>query len=837
MPNRLNSENWIFYEPRLEMTLVGRFLVRLCSYVTYAGLSVTSIIFLLNDLRSLKAIGALLILFLLDRLRVANRADRSLDRASGGKINLAHYLSPKSYAVIEWALDRAIFSKSDFELYLLKKLTDRSEIQEGLTRVDVKPEEFRGAVEKEISIYSGGVVNRKEISIRLMSLVKIAASAAIDAGGSRIDPKDLLLALVLFGDSEAGKIFKKFDLSADSLFNSLITSQFRSTFARLSRMPSSLVGLLAQPRRARRRVMNRAWTARPTPLLDQFSRDITDLARSESVGFLIGHHKEYDRLVDVLSRPGRPNVLLVGEAGSGKSTLVAHLAFEIVKDRVPAPLFDKRLVELEIGGLVSGVNEDELEVRVNRVINEIAAAGNLILYIPDIHNLFRTSGQGRISAADVLLPAIKSDAFSVIGATSPREFKQYVEPNSDFGSSFESVRVEEISENDAVKLLSFESVLLERQFRAVISFSALREAVNLAKKYFHQKLLPGSAEDLLRESLADAVGRKKKILTADDVIAVAEKKVNIPIHKAGKEEAAKLLNLEAEIHQRFIDQEEAVGSVARALREYRSGLSRKGGPIATFLFVGPTGVGKTELSKILAKIQFGSSEAMTRLDMSEYQDKSSIHRLLGMPDGSATGNLIAAVTEKPYSLILLDEFEKAHPDILNIFLQVFDDGRLTDNLGRTVDFQNTIIIATSNAHSNFIQSEIAAGASVEKISEQIKKKLTEYFRPELLNRFSDVVVFKPLSPEHIKAVAKIQLAGLAATLMENQGIEMSFSDSAVSEIARVGFDPSFGARPLRNAISEKIKAGLSERILKGEVKKGDTIKVVYDQGLFKYLNV
>ncbi len=837
MRNQLNPEKWFFYEPRLEMTLAGRFLVRLCSYVAYAGLSVTSVLFLINDLNSLRATGALLVLFLLDRARVASWADRSLGGISEGRINLAHYLSPKSYAVIEWALDRAIFVKSDFELMLLKRLSDRPEIQEGLTRVDVKPEEFRASLDVELAASSGKAIDRREVATRLMSLVKVAASAAVDAGGSQIDPKDLLLGLALFGDSETGKVFKKFDLSADSLFNSLITSQFRSRFSGLSRMPASLVGLLARPRRARRRIMNRAWTARPTPLLDQFSRDITDLARSEAVGFLIGHQKEYDRLIDVLSRPGRPNVLLVGDSGSGKSTLVAHLAFEIVKDRVPQPLFDKRLVELEIGGLVSGVNEDELEVRVNRLVNEIAAAGNVILYIPDIHNLFRTSGQGRISAADVLLPAIKSDAFSVIGAVPPREFKQYIESNSDFGRSFELVRVEEISESDATRLLSFESVLLERQFRVVISFSALREAVGLAKKYFHQKFLPGSAEDLLKESLADAVGHKKKILTAADVISVAEKKVNIPIHKAGKEEAAKLLNLETEIHQRLIDQEEAVSSVARALREYRSGLSRKGGPIAAFLFVGPTGVGKTELSKILAKIQFGSSEAMTRLDMSEYQDKSSIHRLLGAPDGSSTGNLVAAVTEKPYSLILLDEFEKAHPDILNIFLQVFDDGRLTDNLGRTVDFQNTIIIATSNAHSNFIQSEIANGASVEKISEQIKKKLTEYFRPELLNRFSDIVVFKPLSRDDIRAVAKIQLAGLAATLLESQGIELSFSESAVSEIARLGFDPSFGARPLRTAISEKIKSGLSERILKGEVKKGDNVRVDFQDGVFKYLNV
>ena len=484
---------------------------------------------------------------------------------------------------------------------------------------------------------------------------------------------------------------------------------------------------------------------------------------------------------------------------------------------------------------MAGAEEGELQKRLKRIIAEITVAGNVILYIPDIHQLTKTSGQLRLSAAEVLLPAIKSSAFSAIGSTYPRDFKQYIEPDSDFLSAFEPIHVQEISEAEAIKFLVYISIILEKQFKTFISFGAIKEAVSLAHKYFHQQLLPSSASDLLKESLADASEKGQKILTAEDIIKTAERKINIPIHRASKEEAEKLLNLEDLIHQKLIDQDEAVKGVARALREYRSGLTRKGGPIAAFLFVGPTGVGKTELSKILAKIQFGSSEMMARFDMSEYQDKQSIFRLIGFPDGSVSGSLTDAIMAKPYSLILLDEFEKAHPDVLNIFLQVFDDGRLTDNLGRTVDFQNTIIIATSNAHSEFIKSEIEAGREMGQISEELKKKLIDYFKPELLNRFSDIMVFKNLSRSDLEAITWLLVADLGSQLREAQGIDIIFEDSAVRKLAELGYDPVFGARPLRKVISDKIKAVLAERILKNEIGRGGSVKIIYEGDEFRFV--
>ena len=447
--------------------------------------------------------------------------------------------------------------------------------------------------------------------------------------------------------------------------------------------------------------------------------------------------------------------------------------------------------------------------------------------------MVKTSGQMRLSAADVLMPAIKGDAFSVIGATYPREFKQYIEPNNDFVSAFEVVRVQEISEDEAIKFLVYDSIILEDQYRMIISFSAIKQSAMLAHKYFRQKLLPTSAEDLLKEALADASEKRKKILSGDDVIEIAQRKINIPLRAVKETEAKKLLDLEELIHRRLIDQEEAVRAVARAMREYRSGLSRKGGPISTFLFVGPTGVGKTELSKILTKIQFGATEAMIRFDMSEYQNKESIYRFIGSPDGTAGGTLTNAVLEKPYSLVLLDEFEKAHPDILNLFLQVFDDGRLTDSLGRTVDFQNTIIIATSNAHSDFIKAEIEKGRNMKDIGDELKKKLTSIFRPELLNRFSGVIVFRNLLPEHIAAIAKIQLEELAATLRD-QGVELAFDDPAIKKVAELGYDPVFGARPLRNVISDRIKSVLAEKILKNEISRGSKLTVGFKNEEFQF---
>ncbi len=809
-----------FNDPRLKMTIAGRLIVRLGAYAGYALLVVGAAMFLAGDVRLLRAFGLLLMLFLADRAAHARKSEKNILRLPEGKINAASYCAPASFGVLEWAFDRALFSGKNFYLFLAQRLLNRHDVQAGLVRMDVKPGDMKNRIEAALRESSAASTSKNQLLYKVGVVTAQAIGTAYRLHDPQIDPKDLFAALALVEDEDCRRLFGSFNIAPGDLQNAMVFSAGPGR---------NLTGFLSRPHKTRHRIMNRAWTARPTPYLDQVSSDLTDLARLGQIGMLIGHEQEYDRLLDVLSRPGRPNALLVGDAGSGKSSVVEHLAFEISKDRVPPQLFDRRLVKLDIGSLVAGAGESEMQARTKKILEEIVRAGNIILYIPDIHNLMKTAGGRGVSAADMLVPAIKSGAFSVIGGTYSQEYKQYIETNSDFAGGFETIRVQEVSEDEAAQYLVYESLLLERQYRIIISFAAVKEAVVLAKQYFHGKLLPASAEDLLKEALADAAGKRRKVLGADDVIAVAEKKINVPIHKAGKEEAETLLNLEEVIHARLIDQEEAVRAVSRALREYRSGLARKGGPIASFLFVGPTGVGKTELSKILAGIQFGSAEMMARFDMSEYQDKGTVNRLLE--------NVTDAIRQRPYSLVLLDEFEKAHPDILNLFLQVLDDGRLTDAAGRTVDFQNTIVIATSNANSDFIKAELEKGADVRTLSEAVKKKLTGFFKPELLNRFSGIIVFKPLSSAAIERIAGIQLSEVAETLRQSQGIELQFDDEVVREIARRGFDPVFGARPLRGVISEQVRGVLAEKILRGEVARGSRIKAVMSNGALQFKNV
>lgn len=824
----MKATEYYFKDQRLQMTAAGRFLVRLSIYFTYALLVSLILVFFISGTRQMASLGVLLSLFVLHSASKIGKAERALARASLKQPNVRVYMEPATLRILESAFDQVAFSGGDVALRMLRMLIRRPEIKRALIRMDVSAEDMLLKVEDYIGKEKGFKPSKSEL-LALVERIALAAFArAKNHYGRAIEPHDLFAAIGGIGNDYVERIFTLFDIKADDLESALLFSKAA---------PSKLAGFFSRPFKVRHRVMNRAWSARPTPFLDQFSTDITDMVRSGDSGFLVGHKAEYEQLVDVLSKPGNPNALLIGEPGSGRETIIHHLAFQIAKDRVPKPLFDKRLVSLEIGSLFAGAAAGEIESRVKRIVNEIAVSKNIILYIPDMHNLVKTTGTGTMSAADVLIPAIRSGAFSVVGATYPREFKQLIEPNTDFASSFDLVRVQELSESEAVQYLVYASLVLEQEFKVTTSFGAVKKAVQIAKKYFRTKLLPSSAEDLLKEALADASQNHRDAIGVNDIIAIAERKINVPLRDATKDEAKSLLGLEEQIHKKFIDQEEAVKAVSRSLREYRSGLSRKGGPIAVFLFVGPTGVGKTELSKMLAEIQFGSREMMVRFDMTEYQDKQSIFRLIGSPDGQSRGALTDAVKEKPYSLILLDEFEKANADVLNLFLQVFDDGRLTDNLGRTVQFDNTIIIATSNAHSPFIKEQIEKGTPIAQVAEELKRKLTDFFKPELLNRFSDIIVFKNLSKEDTKAIARLNLKDLATALSAAQAIDLAFEESAVSAVAEQGYDPVFGARPLRNVISQKLRSVLAEQILKGEIKKGDSLSCVYENGQFVFKKV
>ena len=818
-----------YRELRLEMNVAGRFFVRASKYLGYGLLTAMTVAFFISDIEALRWLAVSFLIFIAHRIYHRDDADRSLkDIKAGDKINIKDYLVPSAWNILEYAFDRSLFGGGDFCLLALKQLLSRKDVRTAFRKLEVDPAEVEQKLNDYIKESKGVKQSKAEIKKTIERLAVAAFNQAMKGDGKYIYPYHLIGALGFIRNDFLSRLFGLFGIQPADLENAIIFSRFYSRFAFLRGLPKVLGGFAHRPFKGRHRVMNRAWTARPTPVLDMYGIDFTELAGAQKLGFLVGHEKEFDRLLDVLSRHTKPNALLVGEPGSGSETIVAHLAYRLVKDDVPAELFDKRLVSLQIGNLVAGAVTGELQGRVKKIVDEIKIAGNIVLHIPDIHNIVKTSNEGYISVADQFLSLINDDKFPIVGCAYTREFRQLIEPRSDFTNAFEIIRVNEISVADAVRLIAYESLILEHQYKIVITFGAIREAVKLAHKYFRDKLLPSSADELLKEALSDAIGRSEKILGAEAVIRVAEKRVNVPIGAASESESQKLLNLEQFIHERLIDQEEAVRAVSGALREYRSGLSREGGPIAAFLFVGPTGVGKTELSKILARIQFGSEEAMVRFDMTEFQEKQTLSRFTGADDGGRS--LAEAIRQKPYSLILLDEFEKAHPDILNLFLQVFDDGRLTDNLGRTVDFQNTIIIATSNAHSAFIKEQIEGGRDIKSIAPELQKKLVDYFRPELLNRFSKIIVFKNLSPQDIESIARLQLRSFEASLRETHGINAEFTEDAIKKIAELGYDSVFGARPLRGVISDRIKSVLAEKILKGEIQKGAELRIVCPGG-------
>lgn len=831
MPQNISKYDLYFDDPRLRMTIAGRMLVRVISYVSYLVLIVAAVMFLLaRDIPTLFYLGIFLVLVLADLLVHHGEGDTPIsDLPGAGRVNVADTMSAAAFSVIERAVDRSIVTKKSFLLELTNRLFDIPQVEDGLRRLDVDPKAFKAKMDTLME----GSTPQSSTDVMTPLAVHALASAA-SAGHEFITPSDLFSALPALGDENLDRLFSLFNVEEGDLERALIFSALASRRGPFSRIPDVVGGFARETHRVvPHRIMNRAWTSRPTPTLDKYSVDYTDLARDSQAGFLIGHEAEYNRLVEAIGKPVDPNAILIGEPGIGKEAVIRHLAYCLVKDDVPQALFDRRLVGLQLQNLIAGAAPEELNARLKNVVDEILTAGNVILYIPDIHNLVRTSGAAFLSAADALMGIITSNRFPIVGTSYPKEFKEFIEPRSDFSALFDVIPINEINEADAEKILIYESFLLERQSKIAVSFGAIKRAVVLAKKYLHDKYLPASAEELLKSAIVDAERRGEKVVSPDRVTAVAEEKVNIPMHEAEGDEAEHLLHMEEFIHRRIVGQDEAVKAVAQALREYRSGLARKGGPIASFLFVGPTGVGKTELAKALAAIQFGSEKLMVRFDMTEYQDKTSFYRFIGSPDGTVRGALTDAVREKPYSLVLLDEFEKAYPDILNLFLQVLDDGRLTDNMSRVIDFTNTIIIATSNAHSDIINDALTKGESMAQIADYLKARLTDVLKPELLNRFSRIIVFKNLEVGELPKIVQINVDELVAAVRE-QGIALSFSPDAIIKIAKLGYDPQYGARPLRRAIDEYVRAPLSEALLSKKIPRGAKITCVVKDDAFDF---
>ncbi|MFH1598448.1 MAG: AAA family ATPase [Patescibacteria group bacterium] len=576
--------------------------------------------------------------------------------------------------------------------------------------------------------------------------------------------------------------------------------------------------------------MNRALTARPTPLLDSLGRDLTIAARSGALFPMINRESERQEMLRIMQR-GKGNVLLVGDPGVGKATLVEGLAQLMASEDVPSALQDKRLVELSTAALVaSSSKQGAVEGRMFNVVDEIIAAGNVVLYVDDLSNLVGAGGGGMeesVDVADVLISAIQKGMVKVIGAVGRAEYAQYLQNNDIIMRNFSKIEVNEPDTNTAIVILEARAGSIEYEHQVFFTYDAIDKAVRLSQRYVHDQYLPAKSIKVLEEAAIAAVQAKGKnaMVSGEDVAQVISEKTKVKVTRITESESAKLMNLEDRIHERIINQEEAVNFVASSLRRARAELRDEKRPIVNLLFLGPTGVGKTELAKTVSEIYFGGEDKMVRVDMSEFQNQDSINRLIGSSPGfsatAAGGYLTEAVRRSPFSLVLLDEFEKAHPDILNLFLQVMDDGRLTDGAGRTIDFTNSILIATSNAGTQQIQDSLRQGQSMEIIREHLMSEvLKPYFRPELLNRFDSIVVFKPLAMDHVIQIAYLLLNQVKKRLAK-KGIKLEVTEEAVQELAEAGYDPTMGARPLRRVIQERVDNALANHLLTGRLSRRD----------------
>lgn len=569
--------------------------------------------------------------------------------------------------------------------------------------------------------------------------------------------------------------------------------------------------------------MDRAMTAVATPFLNSFSEDITLQAQYGHLDPCVARDETMDEIFRIIEG-GQQSVLLVGPPGVGKMSIIEGIAQRMVEDRVPDRLKDKRLVMISTSALLAGTTTSGAQQRVNQIMDELARARNIILVVNNIVDLINTGTEGGMSVAETLAEHLGNGEFLTLATANPDGYHKYI-ASSELSSVFAKVEVPIMEENQVIQVLESKAGFVEYKHQVFFSYDALASCVKYSLRFMHDQYVPESALALMSESasLAHAKHASHPLVSGEDVAAVIAQKTGIPSESISEDESAKLLRLEDAMHKRVVGQSEAVTMVASALRRARAEIRSKNRPIANFLFLGPTGVGKTELAKTIADVYFGSEDRMIRVDMSEYQDKTSMYRLIGQPGQQGTGLLTEAVREKPFSLVLLDELEKADPNILNLFLSVFDDGRLTDSVGRVIDFTNTIIIATSNAGTGFIQEAVRAQTPVVQIREQLmRKELKQYYRPEFLNRFDGVIVFTPLTRTEIKQVAGFMLKRVAKDL-ESRGVELRVEEAALEALAEVGFDPEFGARPMRRAIQDKVEDPLAELVLSGKLRRRDIL--------------
>ncbi len=724
-------------------------------------------------------------------------------------------------------------------------------------------------------------LNKNEIPLtpRTKRILDLSLLEARNLGHNYISPEHIMLALIREPEGVAYTVLNNIGVNFEGLRNELIGSLSSSSQGKSQNKSTS------------------GRTNNSTPTLDQHGRDLTELAKEGKLDPVVGRDNETQRVLEILCRRIKNNPCFIGDPGVGKTAIVEGLAQKIVEGNIPEILKDKRVVTLDISSLLAGSKyRGEFEERLKKVMDEIKKAKDVILFIDEIHTIVGAGGaEGAIDASNILKPALARGEIQCVGATTIDEYRKYIEKDAALERRFQPVMVGEPSKEEALQILKGIRDKYEAHHGVKITDEALESAVTLSDRYITDRYLPDKAIDLIDEAaskvriqnltappdlkeLEEEIDRvcnekeaaintqdfekaailrdkekelkvrlgdnkknwqtestkKTQVVSEKEVAAIVSRWTKVPVDKLTEKESERLLKLEDILHNRVIGQEEAVKSIARAVRRARVGLKDPNRPIGSFIFLGPTGVGKTELSKALAEAMFGDENNMIRVDMSEYMEKHSVARLIGSPPGYVGfdngGQLTEKVRRNPYSVVLFDEIEKAHPEVFNILLQILEDGRLTDGKGKTVNFKNTIIIMTSNAGASTIKKQRSLGFAVESKSEDqyesmknnIMEELKRSFRPEFLNRIDDIIVFHKLEEKHIENIVTLMLETVTRRLKE-QDIHVSFDKEAEKLLAKEGFDPTYGARPLRRAITKTVEDKLSEEILRGNIKKGDNI--------------
>ena len=655
--------------------------------------------------------------------------------------------------------------------------------------------------------------------------IEKAASDAARLGHSYIGTEHLLLGILRQPDCGGARALAAAGLSVNDIYTDILAVFGTGSFKPRSQPP-------VQPKATVKHSETR--------VLDQYSRDLTLLAASGSFDPVIGRDEEIRRSVQILSRRSKNNPVLIGEPGVGKTAVAEGIAAYIAGSDAPDSMAGKRLVALDLPALLAGTKyRGDFEERVKAVLKDVKKAGDVILFIDEMHTMIGAgSAEGAIDAANILKPALGRGEVQIIGATTPEEYRRHIEKDAALERRFQPVKIAEPSRGDSLKMLGAVRQSLEKHHGVKISDAALTAAVDLSARYINDRFLPDKAIDLADEAAAHIRVSGGGLVTAEDIAGIVSMWTGIPVANLSADETKRLCNMESILHRRVIGQNEAVTAVSRAIRRGRVGLSDPNRPIGSFLFLGPTGVGKTELCRALAEAVFGESEAMIRLDMSEYMEKHAVSKLIGSPPGYVGyedgGQLTERVRRKPWSVVLFDEIEKAHEDVWGILLQIMDDGRLTDSAGRVVSFRNTIIVMTSNVGAKSISDGRPrmgftpdGGDEAQLMRARINEELRRTFKPEFLNRIDETIVFRRLSRAEIRSIAERMLLTVAERF-KALGMTLSVPDQVVDFLAERGYDEKYGARPLRRAIRSMIEDKAAELMLTDSLGRGDTVQARID---------